>query len=197
MGASQDTTHDAEARALLLAQYKGLPGIQGILDTYVGDVQDLENALWSLGTSMDIFSSTGVQLDMWGNILNQPRNGLSDTPYQGVLLAKIAQNVSQGTPEDVIRVYKLLMNASYVEYIETPDGYPAAFQITATGATPVTDSQSIKNAINATKAAGVAVAFYASIPGPAFSFLGDPDPTGQGFADLNNPSVGGTLSSIF
>jgi hypothetical protein len=197
MSATLDSNHDAEARALLLTQYRGMPGIVGILDTYAGDVQDLENAFWTLRTMMDIFDATGVQLDGLGTLLNSPRNGISDDAYRGVLLAKSAQNVSQGTPEDVIKVFKLLMDASYVEYLETPDAFPASFQITASGATPVTSTTNIKNAINATRAAGVIVSFFASSPGVTFSFLGDPDPTGQGFADLNNLSVGGYFSSIF
>ncbi len=120
---------------------------------------------------------------------------MNDDEYRVVLLAKVAQNISQGTAEDVMQVYQLLMRASYVEYFENPL-LPATFQLTAVGSTPIGNIDDIKRAVAKSKLGGVRIELLQTIPGAPFGFLDDPDPNVRGFGDLNDASVGGVLNTI-
>ena len=111
-----------------------------------------------------------------------------------MLLGQIAVNVSKGTPEDMIQVFKLFTSPQYVSLNEI---YPANIQLTSVGGTPIGDINAIKNAVRRAAPAGVSIDLFTTSPGNPFVFFSDPDPNGRGFGDLSNPDVGGFLVSIF
>jgi hypothetical protein len=189
------TDYFTRAKSRLLSQYQGAAVYEGIIQSIAGSFQEAESVIFDLKDNRSIYNATGVQLDRFGSLLNKPRNGITDdTEYRSVLLAKAAQNVSKGTPEDVIVVFLLLMQARYVEYVEI---YPAKFYMTAVGATPIGSGDTIKAAVNATRAAGSSGDTFSSTPGDPFVFDGDPDPQGAGFGTTDDATVGGYFSTIF
>lgn len=81
--------------------------LQKTLAALVGPAQSLENALWQLLTERAIDTAIGVQLDVIGLIVKQPRDGLVDADYRRSLRVRIATNRSRGIVENLITVVNL------------------------------------------------------------------------------------------
>lgn len=185
--------HADLAQARLPTQYVDKPNITALVRIFGDRAQGLENVLYDLISSGGVVSGHDSLLDQIGDVVGQLRNGLSDADYKLRLFAKIGQNVSKGTPEDVIRIFKLLMQADRVYYNPL---FPAAFSLTAIGGTPLGTMTDIKNAMNSSRIGGVSIDLFASAGSIAFSFSDDPDPNGQGFGDYNDGTVGGVLAQV-
>jgi len=147
---TQITTHQADAQARLLNQFKDKTLIEGLLDALTEQVQDFEDAAIELNLLTDISTMEGAQLDGIGTIVGKAREGLSDTDYRAALEVRIAELYSSGTPEDVIDVFKRVTGATNVLY--TPD-YPAGYDISGDGTNP----GNIVNIMAAASPAGVEV----------------------------------------
>lgn len=93
----------------LAQQFKDKPKIVALVRALCVPIQDIENALWQLKTQRG-FNGIGIQLDLIGKIVGQPRNGLSDHDYLIYLRAKIAANNSIGTVENLLTVASLIVN---------------------------------------------------------------------------------------
>lgn len=180
---SQITNHDDQAKNRVITQYKDSVNLNKIISVYTQQIQEFEDAAFALINERTLDGSIGFQLDQMGTILDEIRNGLDDDDYRIVLKAKIAENVSEGTPEDLIGIFKVLLNPEEVHYNEI---YPAGFELTAIGdQDPVSSIERVKQAINRAKPAGVELVSVKQVTRfPEFSFLDDPDPTGGGFRDL-------------
>jgi hypothetical protein len=119
MRATQITTHEIDALARLLYQYKDKTNLESLIkDLFTTQIQELEDAIIPLYTRLGIDDSVGVQLDEIGEIVGQSRLGLDDTTYRLFLKAKIGVNVSEGDIPRVIDVWKLITNATIIELIE-------------------------------------------------------------------------------
>lgn len=187
------TTHVEDALGRLLEQYKGKARFEAIVTQFGLRTQTLESVFAALFNERSLTASVGAQLDGLGQIVDQPRNGLTDEIYRIRLFAKIAQNVSKSTPEDLIGIFKLLMQANKVYYYEV---YPAAVYMTAIGGTPIGDTSEIRKAVNDSRAGGVSIDLLSTADDNAFSFLEDPDPDGRGFGVLSDPDEGGFFARL-
>lgn len=194
MTPSQITDHVQAAKDRLRQMFKGQPGMEGLLDLIDQEVQTLENVFFDLMDKRSLYVAEGIVLDGWGIILNTSRNGLSDADFRLILLGQVAVNVSRGTPEDLINVFKLFTRPQYVSLLEV---YPANLQLTTVGGTPIGSIADIKSAVRRAAPAGVSIDLFTSSAGIPFVFDGDPDPNGLGFGDVNDASLGGYLVSIF
>lgn len=191
---SQITDHLQAAKDRLRQMFKGQSGMEGLLDLMDSEIQVLENVFFDLMESRSLYVAEGTVLDGWGLLLNTSRNGLNDDDYRLILLGQVAVNVSRGTPEDLINVFKLFTRPQYVSLLEV---YPANLQLLTVGGTPIGSITDIKNAVRRAAPAGVSIDLFTSSEGKPFVFDGDPDPNGLGFADVNDSSLGGYLISIF
>lgn len=119
------TNHIADAKKRLLEWYKGVPGIEKIIESLLVGFQDLETAATDLNEDRDINNAVGILLDRLGTIVGLAREpGLGDEDYRTLLKSKISQNISQGEPERLIDVYKTLTQAVLVYLTEH---FPAGF----------------------------------------------------------------------
>jgi hypothetical protein len=187
--------HLVSVKMRLLQQYKDSPRLWDLIGIlFVQPVQALEDAAWPLYDRLDIDHGLGEQLDRIGAIVGLARAGWSDDLYRLLLKARIGKNVSRGTIEDVIGVWRLLAQAARVQVVET---YPA--QIDLYSDTPIDGSLSGLGGdlMQQVVAAGVRVAFLAIIFSSTNAFGFDPDdPTVNGFGDCNDALVGGELAYI-
>jgi len=111
------STHVEDALARLLERYKGKEKTEGIIEALADQFQDLEDVTFSLILGRAISTAEGKQLDLLGTIVDLEReSGLSDERYRVLLYVKIGQNTSQGAPEKLITVLKLLAEADVVFY---------------------------------------------------------------------------------
>lgn len=190
MTVTQITDHVVQAKDRLITQYKEQPNIEAIVETYASQRQEVETVLFQLLNERSIDTAVGQQLDLLGDILDEPRTGLTDNIYSVRLLNKISQLNSEGTAEDLINIYKILMQADSVQYGEIQ---PAHVVLLAINPNPIGELSEIAQSLEGAKPAGVSIQAI-STPSLYLGFEGDPD--GVGLGDLTNATVGGHLSEI-
>lgn len=145
--------------ALLASQFRdqkpdgGLTNFQKLIKCLCVPAQELQDVLWQLKTERWLSTAVGVQLDEIGTILGLARNpGESDEDYRERLQFQIFINISNGTPEDVIRALKFLTDASQIIYT---DVFPAFFQMETNGLKFPTPPNDLNDAIFKISPAGV------------------------------------------
>ena len=119
--------HKTQAAARRMIQYLDKPRFRALLCVYVSQIQDAEDAGWQLATERTIDAAVGVQLDGLGDIVGQPRQGLSDDDYRPLIRARIKANNSEGTAPNIIDVAVAALNnpasGSILYDIKPPAGY--------------------------------------------------------------------------
>lgn len=92
---------------------------QNTLQAILNRVQELENEIWFVLSSMSINAAFGDLLNKLGNLVGEPRNGRSDADYQAGIRLKIRVNISSGRATDMIAVAQLAAPSTIV-YVEPP-----------------------------------------------------------------------------
>ncbi len=189
------TSHIDEAKRRLIEQYKGKAELAKLIESLLVGFQEAEQANTDLNEDRSIDAALGVLLDQLGTIVGLTREpGLDDESYRVLLKSKISQNISQGEPERLIDVFKVLTQATLVYLTEH---YPAAFGI-GSEVDPVTQAEADKlfRLIEGVAPAGVRfediVVFDASEP---FAF--DGTLPGLGFGSTTDLSLGGLLATLY
>lgn len=185
------TTHEADAIDRLIEQYRGKVRFEGLVNSFVEQIQDIEDAAFAIPEETTIETASGEQLDLIGTIVVQPRLGFSDEVYRRLLRAKIGENTSKATPEDVITVTRLLTGATQAYYQEL---YPAGFSIAV-------NTEIASDLVNffysrIDRVDPAAVRFEALIEYDAdapFAFEGVPGPS-LGFSSTASPGDGGLFA---
>lgn len=137
----------------LIEQYKDKPYIEALLTSWLGQVQDLENALFEVLQERNIDDSVGVQLDVLGDVVGQFRNSDDDEIFRTSIRVRILINNSEGTPEDIIRVVTaILADGEDWELCEEP---PAQFRVRVLDQLTSTSYQLLYTLTNLAKPAGV------------------------------------------
>lgn len=124
-----DTTHNAEAQALLTDHYRNKVVIPGLLASYMASIQTLENVFWDIINKFLLVNKpVGDQLNSIGSIVGANRGSLSDADYLNAVIIQIRVNRSQGLCEDIIKIATLAMSAAgspgLPQYLDAP---PAAW----------------------------------------------------------------------
>jgi len=110
MSIIEQLDHVSDGLSRLLTQYKGKPKMEAVLTAYMEQVQDLETAFFELLQLRYISTGVGIQLDIAGKILGEPRNERVDELYRVALKARALINYSEGTPEDLLEVLLALIS---------------------------------------------------------------------------------------
>lgn len=183
-----------DAVSKILQQYRDAttPGVREEVQTNAAEVQQVEDALWTIidNTALDSPTTLGVNLDRIGKLIGQPRGGLSDDDYLLWLKARILVNRSSGSIDDILTIFMLINPAAVPLFVEQ---YPAAFALKVNGISVL--APSIQAAIlKVARKAGVrGVLEYSTAPtGSGFCFAGG---VGKGFPDASlTPGSGGKLA---
>lgn len=164
------TDHSDAAVDRLAGQFKNKEKIEGFLRSFTDQVQNFEDVLIQMRDLMTVSTATGAQLDLLGEIVGVTRGGRTDSNYRLAIRAKIAINVSKGTPDEIITIFALLTGATVVQIYEY---FPGVVEIYGN------------------------VNFAYELLGDgaeAFAFDGGVD--GLGFGDVFDSSVGGTFAYL-
>lgn len=121
--------------------WKHKPNIAGLSDSYMREVQALENAMWETLISRTIDYAVGVQLDTLGRLVGQPRGALTDPQYRVRIRVRIKINSSNGTAKDIIDILRSVDPAPFtyteiyggfrIDYTTAPSSAAVASQIPA------------------------------------------------------------------
>ncbi len=219
MSITKITTHNADAIARLLYQYRDSTKLQSLITALYGtQVQEIEDAVYGLIGRLDIDTASGIQLDGIGSIVGQPRLGLDDFFYRIFIKARIGKNVSEGDIERVLSVWNLFTPDATV--INLQENFPAEVAIvsnapiigpdylmTEGGDYLVTEDEDyimcvttsytgyIGNFMQEMVGAGIRFGYSVVVAtdDSNFGFVGS---AGQGFGDTSDPDIGGEFSYI-
>lgn len=157
-----------------------------VVESFVGEVQGIEDAAFDLLTFRHIDDAFGFRLDQWGELLNEKREGLTDEEYRSVLRARLIADLSNGRRDDFIRLLQELTGSENIT-VETinPLGLRIAYDIQ-------TESSTLKKARIArllvlTKSAGYRISWV--LERPASGYLNWEEAGGPGWGAPWAPDV--------
>lgn len=104
-----NTDHVTEGLGRLLTQFKGRPNIEGVLQSYLEQVQELEVVFFALMVERYVLTAIGAQLDGIGDIVGEARGGKDDTNYRAAILGRIARNADHSRIEDLLEMFVALL----------------------------------------------------------------------------------------
>lgn len=194
MTVTQITTHETDAQGRLVTLYADATKLRALIGIVGARAQSVEDVAWALLTERSIATAVGAQLDQLGGVLGVDRGTSTDEQIRIKLYAAIATYRSDGTPETVIGVFKLLTQATTVQMQEV---FPANVILTAIAAPyPIGTRTEIREAAEGLKAAGVSLESVIISGTTPFVFAGDPDPAGAGFGDTLDANAGGNFADV-
>lgn len=166
-------------------QFRNADNYASVIDAIAGEVQALEDALFDVLTKRMVSNAVGAQLDQWGKLVGEPRNGKSDALYRHFIRVRVLRNTSQGTPERLIAVLKGLTDADKLWFTDArsqdswhTETVSGVCFVSWDGPTIDTElAKNLKQILESVAPAGVRIGKLAQGNDNTFRF----DTTGQGF----------------
>jgi hypothetical protein len=195
------TDHETRGLARLIQQFQGKPRIASLLRAPLAQVQDLEDALWSLLAGRALSTAVGVQLDGLGQIVGEGRVGLGDDDYRALIRARIVANRSDGQGDTLLRLARLVLGTTVTLRLRE---YPPASVLVVAGdpSGVITDSRAeiVRRLLAFAAAGGVRVFFGWTDALPVAAFLLTdaaivPD-SATGLDDATDLGTGGALATV-
>lgn len=112
MALQQRTKISAEAIQKAVPALWGKPRWAALLISYTEEIQELENAIFSVIDSRLLDNATGSLLRVLGKIVGAKDYGYDDETLRAVIRARIRSNVSLGRLKDIREVAELLAPGS-------------------------------------------------------------------------------------
>lgn len=165
--------HFEDSKGLFIQVFRDKPRLNAILASYAAQADALEAVFWQLLTERNVDNAVGVQLDILGKLVGQPRVGTTDETYRLFIRTRIRANRSKGRASDAIAVARLALDGAPFEY---QDWYPASVIIEVPaldlpdGVTPELVQQVLRDAAPA----GVRLDLHYSAGGAVITSGGDP-----------------------
>jgi len=186
------TDFEERAKARLPEQFKNKVRIEGALDAFSDEVQELEDAADQVLLERTLADSIGEQLDLLGTIFDEPRAGQSDADYRDAIKQKIFRIGSNGEPNTLLDSLKFLAGSVSTKLTEL---FPATVFLRSEGGSIAGKETFIAQTLQTIKPAGVRLFPINQVAaGDAFAFLGG---GGKGFTTLASPvGTGGVYSTI-
>lgn len=171
--------HVERALALLPSQFAESTNLRALITAFAEIAQDIEDDTWACIEDRMLDTAEGAQLDQYGKVLGQPRDGLADEDYRALLGIRILANRSNGQADVILQVVAGLLGADRLVYgVEYRQQGTAEYRLEweATDAATGADRRAlVVKILDEITPAGVS---YTAVEGvsPAFRF----DTAGQG-----------------
>lgn len=114
-----------------LAEEFRKPRISKLFGGIGAQYQALEDAAWQLYTLRSVDTAEGWVLDVLGKLVGERRQGSLDADYRIRVRARIRANLSDGTIEDVLAVFRLLLGGAGT--LRLQEYFPAGFVLRVSG----------------------------------------------------------------
>lgn len=108
---TQILNHVERALALLPSQFAESTNLRALITAFAEIAQDIEDDTWACIEDRMLDTAEGAQLDQYGKVLGQPRDGLSDDDFRALLGIRILANRSNGQADVILRVVAGLLGA--------------------------------------------------------------------------------------
>lgn len=135
----KDQVAQGEDRSV--TQWKSKEVVQGLIKSYMENVQVVEDLYGQLLDDRSVFTAVGVQLDVIGTIVGEARAGKADEPYRQAILDRVSLNSADGTPEKVI---ELLLTITGSDVAHIFEHYPANIHAFVDGAPTNANSKTLE-----------------------------------------------------
>lgn len=143
------------ALARLLGQFSDSTALRQLICSLVSPLDELEAALLDVHYNRWLAdTTTGVQLDVIGRIIREPRNGLDDATYRRALSTRVLINRSSGKLEELIEI--ALVFEPLIEPIEFREHAPNAITVRPSG-TFDADPKALTERLQSARAGGVSL----------------------------------------
>jgi hypothetical protein len=158
----------------------------------------LVNGLWddieSVDAVMDIFKATGGTLDLYGEMYNQARGGLTDEQYRVIILQRIARNYAGGDYNSTVQALANALGVSTSEIRLVEEDNPRMISVanlpyTALQAAGITSKQAYQM-IAAMMPVGIPLAPLSLDGSFEFALFDNEFDTEKGFANIEQ-TIGG------
>ena len=120
-----------EALGRLAGQFQATPKLKGMLEAIIGPLDDVLTDIDALKNQRWIDTAIGLQLDGCGEIVGELRQGRDDDAYREAIRFRVFVNISNGTPNDLMRGLAYLVGGDDEQYLEA---YPATSILFTDGA---------------------------------------------------------------
>jgi hypothetical protein len=152
MTVEHNTEHVAQGLSALIYDLRQ-PKLQALATSYLTEVQELEDALWSLYLGTMVDGAIGASLDDIGALVGQAREGRADAIYRIWIRARVLGLRSSGRPGELTRIaHAVLPPTLRVELVEE---YPAALSIRLHGVIDHALGAALSELLQLAKAQGV------------------------------------------
>ena len=150
-----------------------------LVKIFAEEVQCAEDSLFALIAERQVSNAVGANLDQWGVIVGQPRDGLEDMPYRQVILTAIERNNSEGTVNELLSILAGVTGSDSVKYEPL---YPAGMAFSYVADPPLDDNhrERVKDMITPAVGAGIGLDYIVEAQEGYFGFDDDPDALGFG-----------------
>jgi hypothetical protein len=101
-----------EAESLILNQFAKSQKLKGLILGLVKPFQDALDSIESLHYGRYVDQANGETLDIIGQLVGQPRNGLDDENYRPWIKVRIHLNNCSGTPDSVLTILAILFDST-------------------------------------------------------------------------------------
>ena len=194
---TENLDHCDEGVARFISQFQDKPRLSALLCAFLNQVQELEVAIFDLITERVIGFAIGAQLDILGDIVGQERLAFGDTDFRTLIRARIKVNRSDGQPEQLLEILRLVLLDTPAPEIKIAEFFPASVHLCVP--TELTfDADIINSLLQAAKATAVLLIFKFTLSPKAKTFTFAPGSivvidADKGFADETQTS-GGTFA---
>lgn len=176
------TDHADRALRRLLTQYREQPNFAAFVRAALEQVQSLEDVFFELIDERQLPVAVGAQLDVYGRIVGESRNGLSDDRYRTRILARLIVNRSRGRVSDLLAVARTLIGS--VGSIRLTELFPGTFEMYFDTPLTLTTAQEAAVMVRQAKAVGISAAVkYRTSSGARFKFGDGTTGSGRGFSN--------------
>lgn len=151
------TDQEARGAALLTEQFKYKPDLVALLKSWLGQIQAAEDAIAAVLVQRQLATAQGVNLDVLGAIVGQPRGGRSDRLYRVWIAARVLVNRSSGLTGQIIAIATTLVGTG--NRVRLVEQYPAAFTVYSDDAIDGPTGVEIAKLLKLATAAGVGMQF--------------------------------------
>lgn len=164
----QFSEHETLAASRFLDQFKNAIDLKELMSSYAEQIQHLEDAVFEVLLERVLPTAEGVQLTILGALVQQPRTTSDDTEFRIAIQARIGINLSDSTPEDIIKVGSLIF-ATTGETFYIREEPPAQLRVTVID--PITISPELVQLLLDEADAAANRLLLTSSPSPAASRL--------------------------
>ena len=194
--AQPEQTAAAKPLDRLITQYRNKPRLRALLQSYLDELEELSVAREQVRVAFRLGDAFGAQLDILGKIVGAARQGFSDDAYEQLIRAYIRAQKSEGKPEDIYAVFRILLDSGDVMLLD--EYYPMSFvlRLASDAGLNLTVLQTLLKmakgqTVRASLVYGRKTRVFKTAPG-ATSVID----TNIGLGDVGNPSKGGLLSGV-